>query len=74
MNSEEDLKQSLHDAGLEQDDQGGVQWQEYASQHPRGWNQFTKLYNVVIVTWLEFFMTAISFAGVSIFSRSDCTI
>ena len=58
------LDKALHDAGLKQNDEGKVDWQDDAKQHPRNWRHFSKIYTVIVVTWLEFFMTAISSSGV----------
>jgi hypothetical protein len=51
--------------GVTLSSQGRVIWSSNSKDHPRNWGLWSKTYTVIVVTWLEAYMTAISTAGVS---------
>lgn len=57
-----DEKLEQHGVHLENGDQ--LCWNENAHGHPRHWSAWTKTFSVVVICWLELFMTGISSAGV----------
>jgi hypothetical protein len=56
---------SFEKHGVTLTNQGFVTWTNNSKDHPRNWGVWSKSYTVVVVIWLEAYMTAISSAGVS---------
>ncbi|CRG86997.1 putative transporter C36,03c [Talaromyces islandicus] len=40
-----------------------IRWSTTNDRHPRRWSTLKKVYNIVLIVWLDFFTTAISTAG-----------
>lgn len=57
---EEKLRQ--HGVHLENGDQ--LCWNDNADGHPRHWGARAKTFSILVICWLELFMTGISSAGV----------
>lgn len=57
-----DEKLIQHGVHLENGDK--LCWNDNADGHPRCWGAWTKALSVVVICWLELFMTGISSAGV----------
>ena len=72
------LHSELDSHGLQIGHEGFVEWKLDAKRHPRNWNIRKKAFDVGLVCFFEFWMTAISSSGVcchffssSIFSFSN---
>ena len=59
-----DLHKVLDHHGLRLGEDNFVEWNPDEKQHPRNWPLFKKTYNVFLVCFFEFWMTAISSSGV----------
>ena len=59
-----DIHRELDQHGLRLGDDDFVAWKPDEKQHPRNWSIGKKTYNVVLVCFFEFWMTAISSSGV----------
>lgn len=58
------MDEQLKKHGLHIGDDDRVCWNDDNKEHPRNWSLFAKTYNNANIIWLEFFMTAVSTAGV----------
>ncbi|MCJ1447616.1 MAG: hypothetical protein MMC23_008127 [Stictis urceolatum] len=58
-----DLHKVLDHHGLRLGEDNFVEWNPDEKQHPRNWPLFKKTYNVFLVCFFEFWMTAISSSG-----------
>lgn len=59
-----DPHNELNNHGLQLGNDGFVEWKLDEKQHPRNWIITKKAYNVGLVCFFEFWMTAISSSGV----------
>ena len=50
-----------HDVHLDGD---RVHWNDTSKDHPRNWGPWSRYYTVVLISWLELFMTGMSSSGV----------
>lgn len=64
--TELNVRNGLSDRDLLVGKDGYVGWVPDAKQHPRNWGVGKKTYNVALVCFFEFWMTAISSSGVRI--------
>ena len=58
------LRSELDGHGLQIGHEGFVEWKLDEKQHPRNWNFGKKAFDVGLVCFFEFWMTAISSSGV----------
>ena len=58
------LRSELDSHGLQIGHEGFVEWKLDEKRHPRNWNVNKKAFNVGLVCFFEFWMTAISSSGV----------
>jgi len=54
----------LHAHGVHLKEDNVVDWNRDARDHPRNWKPWSKYYTVIVISWLELYMTGISSAGV----------
>jgi len=64
--TELNIRNRLSQHDLDIDKEGFVQWTPDAKLHPRNWGAGKKTYNVALLCFFEFWMTAISSSGVRI--------
>ena len=64
-----DLDERLKHHGVHLEVEQKVCWNKANGDHPRNWGNFSKYYAVVLICWLELFMTGISTSGVSLSFR-----
>lgn len=57
---------SLREKGLDVSPSGVVSWEAASPNHPRHWSLTRKMYDTLVICFLEFFMTLVSNAGTSI--------
>ena len=57
------LDHYLKEHGIYVKDESTVCWDEDSEQYPRNWDAPSKYYVVVVVIWLEFYMTVMSSSG-----------
>jgi MFS family permease len=57
------VDKALTEYGLRMGENDFVEWKDDEPRHPRNWGLGKKTYNVILVSFFEFWMTAISSAG-----------
>lgn len=62
----QDLEQCLQKHGVRLGRDNVVTWRSDSKDHPQNWNALHKSCTVLIIVWLEFYMTAVSSSGVSL--------
>lgn len=65
-----DVDKMLEERGLRLAEDNFVDFKTDSPEHPRNWALWKKTYNVILVCFFEFWMTAISTSGVSYFINS----
>ena len=58
------LNDTLKEYDVHLEDGDRVCWNHGNQDHPRNWGLWSKYYTVVVISWLEMYMTGISSSGV----------
>lgn len=57
------ISEILKENDLQFNADGKLVWDESSAEFPRNWSRYQKIFSVVLVSWLELYMTAISSSG-----------
>lgn len=63
MSDKQDLEECLGSHDLQLTKSNVVGWKSDSKDYPQNWSSWPKCYTLIIVTWLEFYMTALSSSG-----------
>ena len=66
--SSDSLDDLLAQEGLQLDEDGYVQFCSDSPAHPRAWSKARKVYDLIVIMFLNFFMSAMSNAGTPVAS------